>query len=191
MVAHLGWLNFLKESITQQGGIVEFASSRSLAHGSGECLCQRHDGGKGPTASANLEEAKTHFATASKSGRAKAFVRGCQLEGMIYNDEPGVQAELIRVANQMRKDNDSISDDDKGRIHVNFNMVVGTNSELREVVSAVPHDEARARTSGSTRRAKRYLFPTAGSGASSGPTSTKSPARRRRPSRLTGALRKN
>lgn len=32
------------------------------------------------------------------------FVRGCQLEGMIYDDDAGVPAELIRVANQMRKD---------------------------------------------------------------------------------------
>jgi hypothetical protein len=93
---------------------------------------------------ANLEDAKTHFATALKSGEAKPFVRGCQLEGMIYNEEPGVRAELIRVANQMRKDNDPISNDDKGRIHSYFSTTVGTDAELREVVSAAPPDEVWA-----------------------------------------------
>jgi hypothetical protein len=92
----------------------------------------------------NLAEAKSHFATALKSGKAKAFVRGCQLEGMIYNDEPGVRAELIRVANDIRKDNDPISDDNKGRIHSYFSTTVGTDAELREVVSAAPPDEVWA-----------------------------------------------
>jgi hypothetical protein len=92
----------------------------------------------------NLAEAKTHFAVALKSGKAKPFVRGCQLEGMIYNDEPGVRAELIRVANQMRKDNDPISDTNKGRIHSYFSTTVTTDAELREVVSAVPPDEVWA-----------------------------------------------
>ncbi|HWZ78889.1 MAG TPA: hypothetical protein VNX87_20265 [Candidatus Sulfotelmatobacter sp.] len=63
---------------------------------------------------------------------------------MIYNEEPGVRAELIRVANQMRKDNDPISDDDKGRIHSYFSTTVGTDAELREVVSAAPPDEVWA-----------------------------------------------
>jgi hypothetical protein len=50
----------------------------------------------------NVDEAKAYFAVALKlkSGKAKAFVRGCQLEGMIYNYDPGVPAELIRVANR-------------------------------------------------------------------------------------------
>ena len=92
----------------------------------------------------NLDDAKAHFATALKSGKAKSFVRGCQLEGMIYNYDPGVPAELIRVANQMRKENDPISDSDRGRIHGYFKLAAGTNAELREVVSALPPDEVWA-----------------------------------------------
>jgi len=79
-----------------------------------------------------------------KSGKAKSFVRGCQLEGMIYNEEPGVRAELIRVANEMRKDNDPISGSDKGRIHSYFSTTIGTDAELREVVSAAPPDQVWA-----------------------------------------------
>ena len=144
VVAHLGWLNFLKSNITGQGGIVESHLRESLRMDPENVYANAMMGEWLLLPPANLAEAKTHFATALKSGEAKTFVRGCQLEGMIYNDEAGVRAELIRVANEMRKDNDPISDSDKGRIHGNFSMVVGTNAELREVVSAVPPDEVWA-----------------------------------------------
>jgi hypothetical protein len=144
VVAHLGWLNFLKSNITGQGGIVESHLRESLRMDPENVYANAMIGEWLLLPPANLAEAKTHFATALRSGKAKIFVRGCQLEGMIYNDEAGVRAELIRVANEMRKDNDPISDSDKGRIHGNFSMVVGTNAELREVVSAVPSDEVWA-----------------------------------------------
>ena len=63
---------------------------------------------------------------------------------MIYNYDSGVRAELIRVANQMRKDNDPISGSDRGRIHNYFGLAAATNGEMREVVSAVPPDEVWA-----------------------------------------------
>lgn len=144
VVAHLGWLNFLKAKIIGQGGIMESHFREALRMDPNNVYANAMMGEWDLQPPANLEEAKTHFATALKSGKAKSFVRACQLEGMIYNEEPGVRAELIRVANQMRKDNDPISDDDKSRIHGNFSMVVGTNAELRDVVSAVPPDEVWA-----------------------------------------------
>ena len=144
VVADLGWLNFLKGNITGQGGIVESHLREALRMDPANVYANAMIGEWLLLPPANLEEAKTHFATALKGGKAKPFVRGCQLEGMIYNEEPGVRAELIRVANQMRKDNDPISDDDKGRIHSYFSTTVGTDSELREVVSAAPPDEVWA-----------------------------------------------
>lgn len=144
VVAHLGWLNFMKSNITGQDGIVESHLREALRMDPENVYANAMLGEWLLMPRANLEEAKAHFATALKSGKAKDFVRGCQLEGMIYNDEPGVLAELIRVANQMRKDNDPIGDDDRSRIHSNFSMVVGTDAELREVVSAAPPDEVWA-----------------------------------------------
>ena len=144
VVAHLGWLNFLKGNITGQNGIVESHLREALRMDPANVYANAMIGEWLLLPPANLEDAKTHFATALKSGEAKPFVRGCQLEGMIYNEEPGVRAELIRVANQMRKDNDPISNDDKGRIHSYFSTTVGTDAELREVVSAAPPDEVWA-----------------------------------------------
>ncbi|HYM77870.1 MAG TPA: hypothetical protein VE377_17980 [Candidatus Dormibacteraeota bacterium] len=142
VVAHLGWLNLLRWRIVGEDGQIEehFRSALKMDPGNvyanamlGEWLLLTHD---------SLDETKAHFATALKAGKAREFVRGCQLEGMIYDDDTGVRSELIRVANEMRKDGDPIGDDDRGRIHSYYTPGIGTDAEMREVVSAVPPDEA-------------------------------------------------
>ena len=142
VVAHLGWLNLLRSRIVGEDGQIEEHIRRALEMDPGnvyanamlgEWLLLTHD---------NLDDAKAHFATALKAGKAKEFVRGCQLEGMIYDDDAGVRRELIRVANEMRKDGDPIDDDDRGRIHSYYSPTIGTDAEMREVVSAVSPDEA-------------------------------------------------
>lgn len=144
VVAHLGWLNLLKWRIVGQSGIIEAHLREALRMEPENVFANAMFGEWVLLTHGTLEEAKTHFATALKSGKVKTFVRGCQLEGMIYDDDPGVRAELIRLANQMRKDNDPISDRDKGRIHSYFSTTIGKDSELREVVSAAPPDEVWA-----------------------------------------------
>src|SRR5215468_8955370 len=141
VVAHLGWLNLLKWRITGQAGIIESHLREALQMEPENVFANAMFGEWVLLTHGTLEEANAHFSTALKSGKAKPFVRACQLEGMIYNDDPGVRAELIRVANQMRKDADPISEGDKGRIHSYFSTTIGTDAELREVVSAVPPDE--------------------------------------------------
>lgn len=141
VVAHLGWLNFLKARITGQDGIIESHLREALRMDPDNVFAHAMMGEWTLLPPGNLEQAKTHFAIALKNGKAKTFVRGCQLEAMIYNYDPGVPAELIQVANQMRKENDPISDSDRGRIHGYFKLAAGTHAELREVVSALPPDE--------------------------------------------------
>ena len=50
---------------------------------------------------------------------------------MIYNYDSVVAAELIRVANQMRKDTDPISDSDRGRIRGYFKLAAVQDSVKR------------------------------------------------------------
>ena len=144
VVAHLGWLNLLKWRITGQSGIIESHLREALRMEPENVFANAMFAEWVLLTHGTLEEAKAHFSAALKSGKAKTFVRACQLEGMIYDDDPGVRAELIRVANQMRKDNDPISDGDRGRIHSYFSTTIGTDAELREVVSAIPSEEAWA-----------------------------------------------
>lgn len=144
VVAHLGWLNLLKWRITGQSAIIESHLREALRMEPENVFANAMFGEWVLLTHGSLEEARAHFSAALKSGKAKTFVRACQLEGMIYDYDPGVRAELIRVANQMRKDNDPISDGDRGRIHSYFSTTIGTDAELREVVSAAPPDEVWA-----------------------------------------------
>jgi len=144
VVAHLGWLNLLKLRITGQSGIIESHFREALQMDPENVYANAMMGEWVLLTHGNLDEAKAHFSAALKNGKAKTFVRGCQLEGMIYDDDAGVPAELIRVANQIRKDKDLISDDDRSRLHGYFSTTVGSDAELREVVSALPPEEIRA-----------------------------------------------
>lgn len=144
VVAHLGWLNLLKWKITGQDGIMDSHFSEALQMDPENVFANAMMGNWILQTHGSLGEATAHFATSLKSGKAKTFVRSCQLGGMIYNNDAGVPAELIRVANQMRKDKDPISDGDRGRILGYFSTTIGTDAELRNLVSALPPDEMRA-----------------------------------------------
>jgi hypothetical protein len=143
VVAHLGWLNLLKWRIAGQSGIIESHLRAAVQMDPHNVFANAMFGEWALLTHGDLEEAKMHFATALKSGKSKTFVRDCQLEGMIYNDDAGVPAELIRVANQMRKDKDPIGDDDRGRIRWNFSLTE-SDAELKQVLSSVPPEELRA-----------------------------------------------
>jgi tetratricopeptide (TPR) repeat protein len=144
VVAHLGWLNLLKWKIVGEDGRIEEHLRRALQMDPSNVYANAMLGDFMLQTGGSVAEARAHFDAALKTGKVKDFVRGCQLESMIYNNSPGVRGELIRVANQMRKDNDAISDPNKSRIHSYYSPTIGTDAELREVVSAVPPDEAWA-----------------------------------------------
>jgi len=141
VVAHLGWLNWLKANNTYEDEKVEENFARALAMDPGNVYANAMMGNwllenhRGP------EEAKKYFAIALASGKERPFVRECQLGGMIYSDTPGVLAELIRVANDMRKNGETITDDRRGRVHSYFDAGLGSDEDLREVLTAVPPDE--------------------------------------------------
>ena len=144
VVAHLGWLNLLKWKIVGEDGRMEELIRRALEMDPGNVYANAMMGDLMLQTGGSVTEARAHFDAALKTGKVKNFVRSCQLESMMYNDSPGVRGELIRVANQMRKDNDPLSDSNKGRIHSYFSPTMDSDAELHEVVMAVPPDEAWA-----------------------------------------------
>jgi tetratricopeptide (TPR) repeat protein len=144
VVAHLGWLNFLRAKILGQGGRIDEHVQRALQMDTDNVYAHAMMGDLLLDSPGGLDEAKAHFAAALKTGKAKEFVRGCQLESMIYNDAKGVRAELIRVVNDMRKNGEQLGDSNRGRVHSYYSTTIGDDRELREVISAVPPDEAWA-----------------------------------------------
>jgi tetratricopeptide (TPR) repeat protein len=141
VVAHLAWLNALKDNLVGDDAKVEQHLVLALKMDPanvyanammGDWLLENHR---------SLDDAKKHFAVALAGGKARPFVRDCELGPMIYNQSPGVRAELIRVVNDMRKQGEPISDDDRGRVHDYFSPGLGSDAELREVLTAVPPEE--------------------------------------------------
>jgi tetratricopeptide (TPR) repeat protein len=142
VIAHLAWLNLLKTDLTEEDAEVEKNLQRALSMDPtnvyanammGEWILEKH---------LSVEDARKRFDIALQTGKARGFVRRCQLESLVYNEKPGARAELIRVINQMRKDGDDLSDADRGRIHsYYYGPTLGSEDELREVLSAVPPDE--------------------------------------------------
>ena len=62
------------------------------------------------------------------------FVRRMQVGGLLSNDS---RPELVRVVNEMRKNKESLTDEESGRI-LSFAYPLSDPAELRQALSAVP-----------------------------------------------------
>jgi tetratricopeptide (TPR) repeat protein len=145
ILAHLGWAHWLNHNIAYKefGHAAEQTLRRSLSidpsnvYGNamlGNWLLQTHG---------NLDEALRHFAVAVKTGQQRPLVRSMQLGGMIYNDDPGVRPELIRLANQMRINSEPMDQSYKNRVLSNYSAM-NSQEKLRETLSAVNPNDAWA-----------------------------------------------
>lgn len=142
--AHIGWTHWLNQHIAErelspspeQDFRSALASDPSNVYANGMLgnwmLQNRED----------FTEAIQHLNTAVSTGKARPFVRTLQLGGLIYLDEKGARAELVKAANDMRKSGEPLDEDNKRRIlSFCFDPVVTHNGELVESLSAVPPDE--------------------------------------------------
>lgn len=105
-LAHIGWANFLK---SREGAVkldidgkyreaLQLDRVNPFAHAMwGHWLIVNGN---------NIAEAQQHFAAALKSRRERKFVRELQLAALQWVRADENQVELIRVCNEMRKEND-------------------------------------------------------------------------------------
>jgi hypothetical protein len=145
ILAHIGWVHWLNWHIAEReyGPAAEQSFLRALEIDPsnvyanamfGNWLLQNHR---------SLRDAVSHFAIAVKSGKERPFVRRMQVGGLIYNEAPQARAELVRVVNELRKDKESLTDEESGRI-LSFAYPLSDPAELRQALSAVPADESWA-----------------------------------------------
>ena len=91
----------------------------------------------------SLAEASQHFDTAVATGKARPLVWQMQLGALIDLDKAGARAQLVKVANDMRKSSEPLADRDRRRILTFcFNPSLTNHEELVESLSAVPTEEA-------------------------------------------------
>ena len=70
-------------------------------------------------------------------------MRTVQLGGLTNDEVPGARAELVRAANDMRKNHEPLDDDWKQRILVFcYNPTTTEQNEFVESLAAVPEDDA-------------------------------------------------
>jgi tetratricopeptide (TPR) repeat protein len=147
ILAHIGWAHWLNFHIALKDvpSSAEENYRRALSIDArnvyanamlGNWLLQRGN---------RLAEAKPHFDLAVESGKERPFVSALQLGGMIYSDDIPTRIELTRVATEMRKNGEKISEGNSSRIiSTNYSTAVTDDAELAPVLAALPPDEAWA-----------------------------------------------
>jgi tetratricopeptide (TPR) repeat protein len=143
--AHLGWAHWLNWHIAEREfgpaaeknlrAAVELDKSNVYANAMLGNWMLQNDG--------NFQEAIGHFNTAVATGTARPLVREMQIGGLLHDEVRGARAELVKAVNDMRKDGETIDDEEKYRI---LGFCYGTSdsdqANLLESLSAVPEDEA-------------------------------------------------
>jgi tetratricopeptide (TPR) repeat protein len=147
ILAHIGWAHWLNFHIALKDvpSSSEQSLRRALAADSRNVYANAMLGNWLMQNGQRLAEAKQHFDLAVESGKERPFVRALQLGGMIYGDDIQTRIELTRVANEMRKNGEVISESNKSRIiSTNYAPDMVEDLELGKILAAVPPDEAWA-----------------------------------------------
>jgi hypothetical protein len=145
VLAHIGWVHWLNWHIAEResGPAAEQSFLRALTIDPSNVYANAMFGNWQLQNNRSFSDAVTHFATAVKDGKERPLVRRMQLGGLIYNAAPHARAELVKVVNDMRKNNETLSDDESGRI-LSFTYPLSQPAELMEALSAVPPTESWA-----------------------------------------------
>ena len=143
--AHLGWSHWLNRHIAQRefGPVAEhdlrMAIGLDAANVYGNAMLGNwllQNGG-------SLDEAIGHFRTAVSTGKVRPLVRVMQIGGLVSNDSRAARVELMRVANDMRKNQEPLDEGDKRRILFQcFGPSMNDRPRIVESLSAVPPDDA-------------------------------------------------
>ena len=143
--AHLGWAHWLNWHIAQReyGPAAEQNLRDALKVDPSNVYANAMLGNWMLQNNGSFQEAIEHLRTAAATGKERPLVRTMQLGGLIYKETSGARAEVVRVANDMRKNGEPLDGDEKGRIlGFCFTPVVTSQKELVESLSAVPEDDA-------------------------------------------------
>ena len=139
-LAHIGWANFLK---SQDGALkldidgkyreaLQLDPDNPFAHAMwGHWLIVNGN---------HIAEAQQHFAAALNSGRERKFVRELQLAALQWVGADENQVELIRVCNEMRKENELLPEATRSRL---FSKIYSMNRDtvLAKLDQILPADE--------------------------------------------------
>ena len=143
--AHLGWAHWLNQHIAERefGPAAEQNLRAALAADPTNVYANAMLGNWMLQNGGNFSEAVQHFDTAVATGKERAFVRRFQIGGLTGFNGPGVRAELMKVADAMRRDSEPLQPNQRRHIFdVCCNVTLTEHAELVESLSAVPAQDA-------------------------------------------------
>jgi tetratricopeptide (TPR) repeat protein len=144
--AHIGWGRWLNYKLAFRGetGAAERDLRQALVTDPSNVFAQAMLGNVMMQTGGQREEALRHFRIAGEQNRERPFVRSLQLGAMIYPHDGETRLELIRVANDMRRNGEPLNNRERSRILTTYNPTVNSAEEIKEALSAVPPADAWA-----------------------------------------------
>lgn len=144
--AHLGWAHWLNQRIAERefGSAADNDFRAALAIDSANVYANAMLGNWMLQNGGDFSAAVQYLRVAAATGKARPFVREFQIAALADSDnQTGARAELIKVANAMRIDGESLVPDEKRRVFdVCCDITVTDRAELAESLSAVPPQDA-------------------------------------------------
>jgi hypothetical protein len=143
LLAHIGWANFLQlrsgtfdlDIEAKYRDALESDPANPFAHAMwGHWLIVNGN---------HLKEAQQHFAAAVKSGRERPIVRELQIAALEWVSEDEEKIELIRVCDEMRENNESLSEEERIQVLSSTDFLY-RNMPFSQLARIVPADEQSA-----------------------------------------------
>ena len=146
ILAHIGWGRWLSYKLTDRGetGAAERDLRQALATDPSNVFAHAMLGNVMMQTGGQTEEALRHFRIAGEQNKERPLVRQLELGVLIYPHEGETRLELIRVANDMRRNGEPLDDRERNRILTTYNPTVNSAEEIKAALSAVPPADAWA-----------------------------------------------
>jgi hypothetical protein len=163
LLAHLGWADFLRWRDGQRELDPAARYRQALAVDAPNAYANAMLGHWTLWSGGNLEDADQHFATALKSGRERPYVRRLQLAGLANKNDDTADLDMLRVANDMRVNDESMRPEDRARIwdvYYSRFLLSPTGASTERLAAAIPPAEQLA--------TYRWLFEKSGYAESKG-----------------------
>jgi tetratricopeptide (TPR) repeat protein len=146
ILAHSGWAHWLNQRIAQRefGRAAERDLREALKIDQSNVFANAMLGSWIMQSGGRTSESLRHFKIADQENREREFVRRLQLGAMIYPRDSDTQSALIQIANEMRRNGETLEDRQKQRILTSYNPGMNTAGQLKVTLSALPPNEAWA-----------------------------------------------
>jgi tetratricopeptide (TPR) repeat protein len=146
ILAHIGWGRWLNHKLAGRGeiGAAERDLRQALVTDPSNVFAHAMLGNVMMQTGGQTEEALRHFRMAAEQNKERPFVRQLELGVMIYPHDGETRLELIRLANDMRRNGEPLDDRARSRILTAYNPTVNSAEEIKAALSAVPPADAWA-----------------------------------------------